>query len=101
MKKALLLLGIFSITGCSHWSTQILIPQGEGRIVLQQPVTREIFVCGDEENSTAEDCAFYMEMEKGFVRLTDKSLFPGKDDIPQDGSYPTRRYRDNQTIPRW
>ena len=81
--------------------TQVLIPRGDGKITLQQPVTREIFVCEDGEEYSAEECAYAMEEKEGFVRLTDKSTFPGKDDIPQNGSYPTRRYRDRQNVPRW
>ena len=99
MKKAFLLPFLCAVAGCSG-STEVLVPRG-GQIVLQQPVTREIFVCADEAWRTADDCAYYMEQQEGYVRLTDKAVFTGKDDIPQDGAYPTRRYRDNQNLPRW
>lgn len=96
IKKTFFLTAIALLSGC----TQVLIPQGDS-ITLQQPVTREIFVCENTEEYSAEECAFAMEQKEGFVRLTDKSVFPGKDDIPKPGSYPTRRYRDHQNIPRW
>ena len=80
--------------------TRIIIPGSNDTVILQQPVTREVFYCESDEYVSAAVCAAELE-EMGFVRLTDKSTFPGKDDMLQKGSYPPRRYRDNQNIPRW
>ena len=97
IKKTFFGAGIALLTGC----TQALIPQGDAEIVMQQPVTREIFVCMDTDESSADECAYAMEKKEGFVRLKDKSVFTGKDDIPRPDSYPTRRFREDQNIPRW
>ena len=90
-----LILSVF-LTGC----TRIIVPGSHETVILQQPITREVFYCESDDYSTAAECAAELE-EMGFVRLTDKSSFPGKDDLLQKGSYPPRRYRDNQNIPRW
>lgn len=97
MKKIFFSL-IFSVglTAC----TRIVVPGQNETVILQHPVTREVFYCESDENVSAAVCAAELE-EMGFVRLTDKSLFPGKDDLLQKGSYPPRRYRDHQNIPRW
>ena len=80
--------------------TRVIIPGSTDMVILQQPVTREVFYCESDEYVSAAVCAAELE-EMGFVRLTDKSVFPGKDDMLQKGSYPPRRYRDHQNIPRW
>ena len=84
------------LSGC----TQIIVPAQTGRVVLQHPVSREVFVCDSESDLPIDICAAELE-EAGFVRLTDKPTFVGKDDIPDRGAYPTRRYRDKQDVPRW
>lgn len=96
--KKLFLFGIAAtvLSGC----TQVIIPAGDKEIIMQNPVTREVIYCEPEGNVSAEECSFIMEQE-GFIRLTDKSSFPGHDDIPLKGAYPTRRFRDRQDIPRW
>ena len=96
MKKAAFLMIFPMICGC----TRIIIPNEESTIILQQPVTREVFYCESTTGVPADICSAELE-ENGFVRLTDKPTFTGKDDIPQKGSYPTRRYRDKQDVPRW
>jgi len=96
MKKTAFFLILASLCSC----TRIIVPGTNETIILQQPVTREVFYCESDEYVSAAVCAAELE-EMGFVRLTDKSVFPGKDDLLQKGSYPPRRYRDNQNIPRW
>lgn len=96
MKKTLLILGLAALSGC----TQIIVPEPVGKIILQHPVTREVFVCDSDSDVPTDICAAELE-EAGFVRLTDKPTFPGKNDIPERGSYPTRRYRDRESAPRW
>ena len=97
MKKTVFFLLLSSfLGGC----TRIIIPGQNETIILQQPVTREVFYCESDDYSSAAACAAELET-MGFVRLTDKSVFPGKDDMLQKGSYPPRRYRDHQNIPRW
>lgn len=80
--------------------TRIVVPGTHETVILQHPVTREVFYCESDEYVSAAVCAAELE-DDGFVRLTDKSVFAGKDDMLQKGSYPPRRYRDHQNIPRW
>ncbi len=96
MKKTLFFLTITVLCSC----TQVIVPGTNDTIIMQQPVTREVFYCESDQYVSAVVCAD--ELEKlGFVRLTDKSVFPGKDDLLQKGAYPPRRYREHQNIPRW
>ena len=95
-KNAFFLILLSVLGGC----TRIIVPGNNDTVILQQPVTREVFYCESDEFVSAAVCAAELE-EMGFVRLTDKSVFPGKDDMLQKGSYPPRRYRDHQNIPRW
>ena len=95
-KTAFLLILAAGLCAC----TRIIVPGQDETIILQQPVTREVFYCESNEFISAAACAAELE-EIGFVRLTDKSVFPGKDDMLQKGSYPPRRYRDHQNVPRW
>ena len=97
MKKTALFL-ILSAGLCA--CTRIIVPGQNETVILQHPVTREVFYCESDGEISAAACAAELE-EMGFVRLTDKPLFPGKDDLLQKGSYPPRRYRDNQNTPRW
>lgn len=97
MKKYLL--GFFfliTICGC----TRVIIPKDTRDVIMQHPITREIIYCESGSGVPVDICAAELEQE-GFVRLTDKPSFSARDDVPQRGSYPTRRYRDNQDIPRW
>ena len=95
-KTAFFLIFSFSLCAC----TRIIFPKDDEIIILQQPVTREVIYCESDEYVSASVCAAELE-ESGFVRLKDKSVFPGKDDMLQKGSYPPRRYRDHQNVPRW
>lgn len=96
MKKTAFFFILATLCSC----TRIIVPGTNETIILQQPVTREVFYCESDEYVSAAVCAAELE-EMGFVRLTDKSVFPSKDDLLQKGSYPPRRFRDNQSIPRW
>lgn len=96
MKKTVFFFMLASLCSC----TRIIIPGSNETVILQQPVTREVFYCESDEYSSAAACAAELE-EMGFVRLTDKSVFPGRDDMLQKDAYPPRRYREKQSIPRW
>lgn len=100
MKKTAFYLTFFLFSAGLSACTRIIVPGTNETVILQQPVTREVYYCESDEYASAAVCAAELE-EQGFVRLTDKSVFSGKDDMPQKGSYPSRRYRDNQAVPRW
>ncbi|MCQ2915110.1 MAG: hypothetical protein MJ247_07970 [Alphaproteobacteria bacterium] len=79
---------------------KVIIPGSDKPIVLQHTITREIVYCDGTDVNKMDICATDFERD-GFVRLTDKPNFRAKDDLPRPGSYPTRRFRDNQNTPRW
>ncbi len=96
MKKTAIFFALAALSAC----TQIIVPGSNETVILQEPVTREVFYCESDEFSSADVCAAELE-EMGFVRLKDKPNFPAKDDFLQKGSYPPRRFREEQSIPRW
>ena len=69
-------------------------------IALEHLSTREVVYCYTTMEFTAEECAEAFE-EKGFVRLTDIPRFVASDSLLDQNTYPTRRWRSNNLIPRW
>ena len=69
-------------------------------VALQNPDTRVLVYCFSSGYYTAEACAAKFEKE-GFVKLKDIPKFPAEDDFLQTGTYPTRRWRSNERVPRW
>ena len=56
--------------------------------------------CYSSPSYTAEYCAKEFE-GKGFVRLTDVPRLPAEYDALKADTYPTRRWRKDNKIPRW
>lgn len=96
MKKAAILFAFMGLCSC----TRIILPNDRETIILQHPVTREVFYCESGDGFSATICAAELE-EQGFVRLKDKAVFPGHRDVVEPGTYPPRRFREKQDIPRW
>ncbi len=70
------------------------------QIVLENLYTREIAYCKKTAEFSAEACASELE-KKGFVKLTDIPKVTAADDFLGTGAYPTRRWRENDKVPRW
>ena len=68
-KSAFSLIFLSVLGGC----TRIIVPGTNDTVILQQPVTREVYYCESDEFVSAAMCAAELE-EQGFVRLTDKSV---------------------------
>ncbi len=69
-------------------------------IALENLATREIAYCYATLQFSAEECADKLQ-EKGYVRLTDIPRFTASDSALDSNTYPTRRWRSNNQIPRW
>ncbi|NCB49347.1 MAG: hypothetical protein EOM53_01520 [Alphaproteobacteria bacterium] len=65
-------------------------------VELQHPVLRDVVSCSYEDSK----CISKYE-NQGYVQLKDKPKFTGKGDIPSQKGYPTRKWRDNNNIPRF
>ena len=81
-------------------AAQAALPDAQEEIGLQNLRDRTIVRCyGNNENS-AEDCAKYFE-QKGYVRFKDIPYKTANYDFLKVDTYPTRRWRDSETTPRW
>lgn len=69
-------------------------------IFLVNQNTGELACCRDSEYSTAEACARALEKEC-YIRVEDIPYRNSKYDFLTTDTYPTRRWRDNETSPRW
>lgn len=65
-------------------------------VIMQHPANRDLVKCGNSDNQ----CLLSYQ-SAGYVQLRNAPHFAGHNDIPSDSDYPTRRWRDNNDIPRW
>lgn len=69
-------------------------------IALEDLKTHLIAYCHSSDDFSAEECAADLE-RRGFVRLTDVPKVTADKDFLTTGSYPSRRWRETDRIPRW
>lgn len=69
-------------------------------VLLIHPYTRAKVLCLDQEGLSAVSCAEMFRAE-GYVLITDIPQFAGKYDVLKEGTYPTRRWRNGENVPRW
>lgn len=69
-------------------------------VLLIHPMTRAKVLCFEQMGQSAVECAEQFRL-KGYVLITDVPQFAGKYDFLKDGTYPTRRWRKDEHIPRW
>ncbi len=97
--KTFALIGASAMLVCGA-AARASLPDGQEEIGLQNLRDRTIVRCyGNNENS-AEDCARYFE-QKGYVRFRDIPYKTANYDFLKVDTYPTRRWRDSETTPRW
>ena len=70
-------------------------------ILLQEVNTGDLVCCQNTYESTAEECAYALEQTDCYVRVQDIPYRTAKYDYLTTGTYPTRRWRENETSPRW
>lgn len=69
-------------------------------IFLVNQNTGELACCQDTPMVSAEECAWALE-QTCFKRVEDLPKGIASYDILKSGTYPTRRWRDGETTPRW
>ena len=69
-------------------------------ITLQNLRTRVLIHCMDSDYASAEMCARNYE-RAGYVRLTDIPAQTADKDFLKADTYPTRRWRRDELVPRW
>ena len=69
-------------------------------INLQNPYTRKIARCYNNNISSAEECARYFE-RYGFIRFREIPYKTANYDFLHVDTFPTRRWRDSELTPRW
>lgn len=77
-----------------------VIPYQDEMVVLQNLKSRVLAYCYPSPEYSADDCAKSFESQ-GFVRLKDVPRFPAQDDFLKADTYPTRRWRKDERVPRW
>ena len=99
---ALLLIAISSCTSQKKEIPQVhmIDPYAHDVITLEHVKTHTIAYCRESENFSVEECALDLE-QRGFVRLTDIPKVTADKDFLTTGTYPTRRWRETDVIPRW
>ncbi len=104
--KRICLAGCFLLAGCfgaretEETPTYYILPYEEEMIVLQNLKTRVLVYCYSSADITAAECAARFE-KQGFVRLKDIPSLPAEYDFLKNDTYPTRRWRKDEKIPRW
>lgn len=69
------------------------------QIVMQNLQTRVIAYCRGDEDAM-EECVKRLECS-GYTQLRNVPTLPAKYDLLRKGSYPTRRWREGENVPRW
>ena len=69
-------------------------------IGLQNLSSRTVVYCYNNEYYSAEECAAYYETQ-GYTRFRDIPSRRAKYDFLTVDTYPTRRWRSGELIPRW
>ena len=97
---------LVAISACAHHDedavteVKTIDPYEHRVIALENLYTRVIAYCYTSAEYTAEQCAQALEKD-AFVRLTDLPMFTADRDILTTGTYPTRRWREEDSAPRW
>lgn len=110
-KCAVVFFGLLCLAGCSSfnaWKTPLapsvptykVKPMLEDVIALQNLKTRVIVYCAHGAYASAEMCARNYE-RAGFVRLTQIPSRTADNDFLKADTYPTRRWRKDDLVPRW
>lgn len=97
--KILLFAGVAAVLAQSAAAQASLLDRGE-EIGLQNLRDRTVVRCYSNGENSAEACARYFE-EKGYVRFRDIPYKTANYDFLKVDTYPTRRWRDSETSPRW
>ncbi len=115
--RAIVLFLLFFVVGCTHcgtvmWSeeecekeAEVVVlgtkPQNHQSVIfLVNQETGELACCQDTPGVSAEECAWALE-QKCFKRVEDLPRGIASYDNLKTGTYPTRRWRDGETAPRW
>lgn len=69
-------------------------------ILLIHPLTRAKVLCFDQQGWSAVGCAEQFRAA-GYILVTDIPQFAGRYDFLREGTYPARRWRKDEHIPRW
>ncbi len=69
------------------------------QIVMQNLQTRVIAYCRGDDDAM-EECVKRLECA-GYTQLRNVPTLPAKYDLLHKGSYPTRRWREGENVPRW
>ena len=69
-------------------------------ILLQNVATGDLACCRNTEEASAEECARALEADC-YTRVQDIPYRPAQYDFLTKDTFPTRRWREQETAPRW
>ncbi len=100
---------LVALAACAHTKeedaeavtqVQMIEPYQHDVIALENLYSRVIAYCYNSYEYTAEECADFLEKD-GFVRVSELPRIMAERDFLTTGTYPTRRWRDGDFVPRW
>lgn len=98
--RFILLIALLLLTACD--SVFHVMPETPVPITLRNPWTRAVIRCPyNYYNANEHKACAYNLQSQGFERVEHTSFLPAKYDFAVEGSYPTRRWRENELVPRW
>jgi len=106
IRNVCLALWIIGLSGCvfqrntQHSEVNTLKAYEVHEIALENLETRVVAYCYTSGSISAEECARDMEA-RGYVRLTDIPKVTADKDFLTTGTYPSRRWRQTDRVPRW
>ena len=107
---ALCMISLLILAGCAAKVEEkdtgiILLPASSqnfsSMVLLQDKNTGDLICCSDTATSTAEECARAFEQEDCYVRVDNIPSRPAQYDPLTTNTFPTRRWRETETSPRW
>ena len=103
LNKLWLLTPLLALSSCVNIQgdvpTHEVVPYQEDMIALQNLYTRVVAYCYSSAYYSAEHCAENFE-KKGFVRLNEIPRVAAEYDKLKADTYPTRRWRKDELVPR-
>ncbi|MGD9637584.1 MAG: hypothetical protein AB7U85_00825 [Alphaproteobacteria bacterium] len=96
MRQVVAVIILLLLTACS--SPVQVMPEPALPTTLRNPWTRQIIRC--DYNPLDKSCVSNLQ-NQGFEKIEHTTFLPAKYDFQVEGSYPARRWRENEIVPRW
>lgn len=100
--KQIVLVGLLLLISACSYSYVERISEPPLPITLRHNFTRAVVRCPYSYQNPNQHLECAQELEaQGYVKIEQTAHLPAKYDFAVEGSYPTRRWREGEVIPRW